>query len=362
MFVSGAEIDTRPESEKQRDYRSAELVAAATPVNWTEKPQNVWRKFPIFNQDGSGSCVAQTEAKELGIMRWLKDRVYVHFSATHIYQQRANKPGGGMGAVDACNLASKGATLEVLTPSQGMSDAEMDAVQIEDYKKKVGEIFAVPNYLALPIKDIDAIASVIQATSKGVMVWFYFELEEWTSQPFVKNPNLELSAPATNRHSVTAVDFTLVNGKKALIIEDSWGTSYGMAGQRVITEDFFKARNWYAGYLMNFKFDQVQPTKPHYTFAKDLVFIEWDSVKNQPKDPATDAAQKADVIALQDILKYEGLFPNNSGSTGYYGAITAKAVLAFQRKYQVADEAELVELGGKKVGSKTRAILNQLYQ
>lgn len=348
-FQSGALIDTRTEAEKLKDYKIEEVVASIAPVDWKEK--TVLRKFPIFNQDGSGSCVAQTLAKLLGIMYWLKNGVYVHFSATHIYQRRANKPQGGMAGMNAFDIAREGVTLEELVPSQNMSDAQMDSVVIEQYKKDVGSVFKVPNAVTLPIKDIDTVASVIQQTGKGVMVWFYFANDEWTAHPVVKYPNLDMYAPTTGRHSVSAVDFCLKNGKKTLIIDDSWGSQYGLAGQREIDEDWFKARNFFAAYPVNFVFEdqtQPQPTptpKPRYTFTKVLSF----------------GQKNSDIAALQDILKYEGLFPTNSASTGYYGAITAKAVLAFQKKYAVADVAELDQLAGRRVGEKTIAKLNSLY-
>ena len=357
-FKSGASIDARPESEKLKDFKFEELVASVNPVNWVEKPQSEWRKFPIFNQDSSGSCVAQTEAKEMGVMRWLKDGTYVHFSATDIYQKRSNKPAGGMGAIDARNIVkNNGATLEVLTPSQAMTDQQMDTATVEPYKRDVGKVFAVPNFVELPAKNIESLASFIQTTKKGAMVWFYFEYREWTDHPVVMNPTLDLSAVATNRHSVTAIDYALVNGKKSIIIEDSWGPNFGLNGQRVIDEDFFNARNWYAGYLVNFKFEnqtEPQPTptpptpRPKYTFLKTLQFSPVFTVD-------------ADVKALQDILKYEGLFPANVSSTGYYGAVTAKAVLAWQKKYAIDTDAALEQLQGKIVGPKTRAKLNSIY-
>lgn len=358
-FRSGAAVDSRPEEAKLKDFKVEEIVAAFNPVNWVEKPQDQWRKFPIFNQDGSGSCVAQTEAKELGIMRWLKDKIYIHFSATDIYQRRTNKPASGMNAVDARSIAAKGVTLEDLAPSQGMSDAKMDAAVIEAYKREVGAVFAVPNYVALPTRDIDAIASVIQTTGKGVMVWFYFEYPEWSERPVVGNASLEL-LNATARHSVTAVDFFLLNGKKCLLIEDSWGVATGIGGQRVVDEVFFKARNWYAGYLVNFRFDdQSQPSplpqpqplpnptpgKPKHTFVGILTFGETND----------------HIGALQDILKYEGLFPVNTASTGYYGALTARAVLQWQKKWAVAPVEELDSLAGRRVGEKTIAKLNEIY-
>ena len=354
QFNSGATIDTRTEAEKQKDYKLEELVTSVALVNWVEKPQSAWRKFPIFNQDGSGSCVAQTGAKELGILRWLKDKVYIHFSATDIYQRRINKPAGGMGQDDVRKIMAQGTTLEVLTPSQSMNDATMDAVVIEAYKHQVGTVFSVPNYVTDPVKDVEAVASIIQQTSKGVMVWFYFQYDEWNERPVVKNPTLNLNAPATARHSVTAVDYTLVGGKKCLIIEDSWGPGTGIGGQRIVDEDFYKARNWYAGHLMTFKFDSgVEPTPiptpmPQHKFLRDLA---WNPVY------FTDI----DVKALQDILKYEGLFPTNVDSTGYYGSVTAKAVLAWQKNHKVASDAELDVLQGKRVGQKTRSFLNSIY-
>lgn len=342
IFQSGAAIDNRPESEKNKDVKLKEAVASAAPASWVEKTPDKWRKFPIFNQNGSGSCVAQTQAKELGIMRALKDGVYVHFSATDIYQRRANRPSIGMLATDARNIARAGVTLEVLTPSQNLTDSQMDGALVEPYKRQVGAVFSAPNYLEDPVKDIETTASVIQTTSKGTMLWFYFKADEWTEHPIIKYPTLDLSAPDTLRHSVTGVEACLVGGKKSVIIEDSWGTSYGLAGQRVIDLDFFLARNWYAGHLMNFKFDEQLIPKPHYVFNNDLEF----------------GMTNAEVKILQDIFKYEGMFPTNFDSTGYFGAETKKSAQKFQTKYGISSPSSA---GYGRVGPKTRARLNEIY-
>jgi hypothetical protein len=68
-----------------------------------------------------------------------------------------------------------------------------------------------------------------------------------------------------------------------------------------------------------------------------------------------------EVVALQDALKASGDFPLTVASTGYYGSITQKAVLAFQRKYQVDTPAVLTQLNGTRVGLKTIAQLNALF-
>jgi hypothetical protein len=325
-----------------------ELVKTPAAVNWVEKKPDMWRKFPIFDQDGSGSCVAQTAAKLLGVSYYLDNEQYVHFSATDIYQQRVNKPSGGMASNDVFKIVStNGATLEELVPSQGMNDAQMDAVNIPDYKREVGRVFRVKNYISVPAGNIDTIASIIQTTGKAVMVWFFFNYNEWTDVPAIKDSTLDNTSAKALRHSVTAVDFTLYQGKKAIIIEDSWGPTYGLGGQRVITEDFFKTRNYFAGYLMNFQFDTGDTiNKPHAQFTASMEF----------------GQKNGEIRVLQDILKYEGLFPANVESTGYYGGITAKAVYQFQTKYKVASQVELDNLQGMVAGPKTIEKLNELYK
>lgn len=313
-FQNGALIDPRPAAAKAKDWKQEEVLASAATVQWREKQPSEWRKFPIFNQNGSGSCVAQTQAKELGIMRYLTDGTYVHFSATDIYQRRINKPDTGMNADDARKIAKAGATLEVLTPSQSMSDPQMDSAVVEPYKRDVGAIFAARNHLQLNAGSIDEVASTIQATRKGVMTWFYFQADEWTERPVIRNASLQLSAPATLRHSVCAVDFFLQGNEKCVLIEDSWGPGAGLGGQRVITETMFRARNWYADYLVNFKFQEGVTPKPHAHFDNDLAL----------------GQSGAEVALLQDCLRWAGFFPANTQSTGLYGPITEKAVGDYQ--------------------------------
>lgn len=342
-FNSGALVDTRPAEKQAGDWQQREVVAQAANVQWVEKQPNQIRKFPIFNQDGSGSCVMQTQCKELGIMRHLTDGNYVHFSVADGYQRRSNKPAGGMAAVDARQIAQAGITLEELSPSQNMSDAQLDAVVVESYKHEVGSVFGISNYLALPTMDIDSVASTIQATGKGVMVWFYFLIDEWQQQPVVLHSGLDLNAATTLRHSVCAVDFTLRGGEKCLVIEDSWGPNAGDNGQRIITESFFKARNWYAGYLVNFKFQASPEPKPH-------AYLQTDLVPGMTSD---------DVKSLQACLQWDGEFPANAQITGYYGPITQKAVGDYQIKHGVLSSTTSPGYG--RCGPLTRGVLNAQF-
>jgi hypothetical protein len=244
-----------------------------------------------------------------------------------------------------------------------MTDAQMDGYVVEKYKERVGDVFKIGNFVVLPTNDIETVASVIQTTKKAVMVWFYFEPREWTATPTISNPNLNPTSPSAVRHSVTAVDYGIVNGKKALIIEDSWGPGYGIGGRRVITEDFYSRRNFFAAYATSFAFAEPEVTPPpvqKHQFTKALEFIPWNDATNAPADVAKHEAQKVDVVALQNVLKVQGTFPLDRDSTGYYGAVTAKAVLEFQKKYQVAPDTELDLLQGRLIGPKTLAKLNEL--
>lgn len=338
---TGAILDDRNEVEKLKDYKFEEMVASTDRVNWKNKEIKDWRKFPIFDQNGSGSCVAQTGAKMLGINYFLKNNEYVHFSATDIYQRRFNKPSEGMHAVDALKILTQGVTLEALAPSQAMTDAQMDRYAIADYKKRVGDIFKAENYVSLPIRDIETVASTIQKTGKGVMVWFYFTRAEWNDFPEIRDRSLSLYGTSTLRHSVTAVDFCIYKGKKGIIIEDSWGDTFGLKGQRFISEEFFNARNFFSGYVLDFKFEVEETQKPRYNFTKNLSFSPFFSVSQ-------------DVRALQDCLKYLGHFPVNIDSTGYFGSITRDAVKKFQ------SENKITPVEGY-VGIKTRTQLNKLF-
>lgn len=366
-FQNGALLDVRPQEEKDKDYRFEELVSAPAAVEWIEKKMADLRKFPIFHQNGSGSCVAQTMRKILGVLYWLKYGKFVDFSATHIYQRRSNKPSGGMWGVEAFNIARKGVTLEEFAESDHMTDAEMDGMKIVELWVKIGEAFKLTNFVVLPSKDFDVAASTIQKTGKAIMMWFHFLYSEWTECPTIKDPNLPESGANVLRHSVSGTDVTLIGqsnlpshrnawGKQAIFMEDSWGSATAIDGRRFITREFYEKRNFFTAYPISFVYDdqtqpepqpnpQPNPSKPKHTFVLDLE-------KGQRGE---------DIVALQNVLKYEGCFPKNIDSTGYYWSVTSDAVYKFQMKHKVADAAELDALKGNRVGAKTRAKLNELY-
>lgn len=361
----GALIDPRPDEAKARDWSIAEAVASAAAVDWREIPKDRVRQFGVQNQHSKSDCVAETRRKLRRITFAVNKGMDVDFSSVHLYRERFNYPDGGMAAMDAINLDRTGKmTLGVLLPSEPYdTEVKANAVIVEPYMRDVGQLFKVENELVFPAGDLETVASTIQKTRKGAMAWFYFNSNEWSREvPAILDKNLSLTSPSTLRHSVTSVEPALHNGVKGMWIEDS--AHFGGLSRRFITEEFYRARNWWASYPISLRYGSVKDTQdaslPRHTFSNALVFIPL-SQRGDISDMALNTKQHDDVVALQDILKFEGLFPSNIDSTGYYGAITAKAVDAFQRKRAVAPVSELDALRGERVGEKTIAKLNQLY-
>jgi hypothetical protein len=295
--------DTQTVEQKAKNYSFDEVVTAPFPAVWREKLQSDWTSYPIRNQDGSGQCVCMTYATELGILFKQKYGVWMDFSSVFPYQQRKYPGQSGCTSEDIYEVFPKiGNLFEKDMPSQNIDDYRSMLVSKEKWFDDMAKVWNIKR-IALPI-DFEVIASTIQATGKGVMLWFKFSPSEWVDIPFVSDK------PITSGHSVTAVDFTLKDGKKYLVIQDSWGLAYAMNGLRLISMEYFYERCFQAGYLMNF---QIQNND---TLALKPVF-----------DGSIKSAQRC--------FKFEGLFPANVNEVESWGNITRSACIKFQKRYGI---------------------------
>jgi len=368
-YYRAALDDPRP-LEERPDFSFFEVVAGAAPVQWKKKKAptgsklnmdlgtKTWRRFPEQFQKYTSSCVAQTLRKLGGISSYLDGKGYIDYSANSTYRRRANKPGEGMGGDDVWRIARTfGLNLEAHCESDGFtSDAEMEKAP-EVIKEPLTK---VAGSVVMPIGDIELIASTIQATEKGVMFWMFGNRPEWEYRLRVLGP-----ADRWNcyfRHSVAVVDYTLdADGNKALVIEDSAFNQTAKRGQRLADTQFVKERNYYCAYPLNlvYAMTQEQPSVSK-KFTKPLEFIPLDA-RGYISDLPKNEAQKADVIALQDMLKKTGDFPISIPSTGYYGGITAKAVYTWQVRNKIAPLSELdaITPRGGRFGPKSIAFANR---
>ncbi len=350
-IYNGAPEDPRSKEAKGQDFTHEE-VASASPVKLVEKPKEQWRKFPIRDQAGSSTCVAQACAKMEGVENVLEepDQPFIIFSARDIYERRANKPDEGMWGQDALNICSKfGATTEDRLPSQKMSESQINAPFTRTEEDiKIADKYRAGGYLTINDITIDAIADVILNKGKAVLLFIFAERNEWTDVPTIKNPNLD-RGNAPIRHGIAAVDAFLYKGEKALLIDDSWGEFFGLEGQRILTESWIKERVYFAGYLKDLsnKRDEAKPLppKPKYKFTRPLSF----------------GMNGQDVVQLQNMLKFEELFPQDTESTGKYLQITAKWVKAWQIKHGIMDFANEKDVRKVRFGEKSIKKANQLY-
>lgn len=319
-----------------RDYHSKEIFKAPK-VKWEEK--SIWRSFPIFNQDSSDSCVAQTVAKLLGVENYLEEKKFIKFSARDIYSQ-GYLSNGGMYYRKGMKIGYKvGATLEQLMLSDNKNEGEMRKADDRTFSlTSIADMFKGGSYIAISLK-IDDIANII-SQGKAVAIGVRFDSGDF------RHALIKTKYGGEYGHAITGVDFTLYKGKKAIIFDNSWGKDWGKKGQGILTEDNFDGvvSAWYYEDLSN-KTEDGKTKKPNYEFTKKLVI-----------------GDREDAVAkLQEALKYEGCFPIDIPCTGYFGGITREAVKKFQYKYNVASEKELEEVDGMIVGPATRAKLNELF-
>lgn len=330
-FNLGANLDTRTPAEiAAQDIPVAETVAAAAPVDWKEISPESIRTFGVQNQKQKSDCVAETRRKLKRIMLKVNKNLDLDFSSVAFYRKRSNYPKQGMIAADAISLDKNvGMTLDALVPSDAVaSEQAANALSPEAFNDDVAKVFRTSSDDVVFVPgDIDTPAGTIQKTRKGVMVWFFATVAEWSK--LVPTIDVNLTGPQDPRaivvHSVTGIEPALYKGQQGIWIDDS--AAFGGLSRRFVTRAFYEKRNWWASYPISFKFEAGVGTKPHYV--------------------------PGDTVSLQDCLKFEGTFPSNVDSTGVYGPLTTQAVKDFQTKYGLDPVGT--------VGPKTTAKLQTLY-
>lgn len=338
-IFTGLIPDPRIEEQKQKDYQHDEMYSAL-PIQWKEKTE--FRQFPIRNQNGSGMCVAFSTAKVLGVNNSNENKEFATLSPRYIYVQRTDKNSSGMYLQKAGDIAIKsGSCLDTSMPSDNLPESQANndtdktaEVDSEAFKYR-GKTYVFINNDA---NVMDNIATIIEK-GYALVLTTRFHFSEWNDEPQIKVPTDQ----ANNFHAITIVDYFIKNGEKCLLMEDSWGQQYGNNGRRILSETWIRSRMTGCMYIIDIESTQIE--KPKYNFTQVMIY-----------------GQKSyHIIALQDVLKYEGFLPSNIDSTGFYGNLTAKAVLSWQRWHNIAPESELLALEGKRCGYKTLACLNQLY-
>ena len=281
-----------------------EVVAQIATANFKGvKGDGTIRNFPYQYQNGCSGCVCFTASKIGTILYSLLKNTIINFSPGFIYTQRRNKPEQGTCFDDMVKISNtKGCLLGELMPSEGIDETDMNALTIAPYQAQEALAFTLPPTWVDIGLDFNSVASTVEATKKGIMLWFNFSLGEFfgTQYPSILNGN------NTWQHSVTAVDTTIINGVKYIVIEDS--ADEEPLYQKYISQSFFNAKCFLARYPLNFNWSIPVTPKPKFDGS---------------------------VTSLQDCLKYDGELASNIPSTGFFGDLTKQALIKYQTKYNI---------------------------
>lgn len=338
MKYNGYYEDPRSELEKLKDYSHEELIGTGGYV-WKDFVLSDIPEYTIRNQDGSSACGAFAGAKMLGALYKKTHGKYVDLLPQFIYKKRENYPSEGMYLTDIFKIASKyGSPLDEKLLGDNLNETQCNSFPITEKMSQEALEYAGGTYLYIDVNNIDEVAKVIDQGYTPIIL-VKCNIAEWTGVPKVIQGTTNFNIV----HFVPCIYAGMRGGVKTIVINDSWGSSYGLAGLRYITEDFWKNRVLQVMYMRE---KIPMAPKPRYNFTKMLSY---------------GLTGNDDVRALQNILKYEGCLDTSVQSTGNYYNLTAQAVMKLQLKNNIASPAEIYSLAGKKVGPKTLAYLQKNY-
>lgn len=330
--VQDALLDTRPQSEKDKDWLDIEFAMGDDEYDWQEETELIEAPFFAYFQNSSLSCVALFIAISLEEF-WARVGRKVISSRKDFYFWRFNKPGGGMTADDAIKLGKRGVGYESQVPSQGLGESAMNVpytvtqeILETRAKNKIKGAIYVSRF-----NNIDDIAKASRNAPVSIFVYFdssYQYQEWWTAYPRVVNRNLNLYASDTSRHHVSVASSkaykvlgaVLINGVKHLKIQDSAGHGTGIGKNkniRYVSEDYIKARGYTAFFAIPEDIEIVKPNSVVFTGKRNLTL----------KMFGEDVKQLQQILQIEDCFDY----PN---PTGYFGGITRAGVIKLQNKYK----------------------------
>lgn len=340
-----------PHRPDTRDYpfTPLEIAEATAPFDWNtgyDVERDINFTLPTKDQGQSFSCGGQAFSMYEQVLAIAHLGDNEERSAKYPYSQ-VYVPGGGSSDSELAKIIKRqGFGLESLTPSYqgGATPTEAFMERSQDITASARLAAAKSQIMlayAFPTIDIDAVAQALSACKGVVLGLGGSNNGTWLST----NPKSPLYKPAglSNtgwNHYMYGGKAKIENGKRGIWAKQSWGAKVGDNGWQFIDEDYFASGFIWGSIVLIFNPAPVAP--PQHTFNTDLKL----------------GMSGLEVTALQQFLAYDGEF--NLQPTGYYGQITANAVLNFQLKYGVASLATLEQLGGDVVGPATRAKLNSL--
>lgn len=318
-------IDVRPQALKDKDYSTAEILTSAVETFQNKKIKKLGATE--YNQWYAGSCVPHafwTQLEYEGIIE-------ADFNPSQLrsYRKRNNYPNAGSNGVDMYDQIKDGQSNDFPTPER-FTEAKATAMPYIRGDKLIKD-FKYYQYIENGQLILENIPADV-ASGKTVSIFIYASDNEWSKEYVEATENVSLVG-AEVRHAVCLIpsgDFT-EDGKKWLAVHDS--AKFGGRHLRYISYDFLLRRCYFAAKVVEAGREPTPEPQPDTT---PLV--------------ACEMGQSGQMVTnLQHFLIKEGkLEPQYA--TGYYGALTAKAVLWWQLEHWgdfTANIPQLLDWGGK---------------
>jgi len=330
--LDSALIDTRPDVEKRKDYTTDE-IAGSSSVTPFQHDKIKKLTATIYNQYGTSSCVPHALLTMLEYDGILTNPI----SQLRAYRKRINYPSEGSNGVDMMDKIIAGQSNDLPTPKNA-TEKFANALPLID------GLNLLPNFKYYQhldgnrkIKKGEIINDV--ASGKAITIFIYATLSEWSREYVtIRTEGLD-PYKARVRHAVVLVpkgDFTDKNGVEWLAVHDS--SEFGRIHLRYISKEF----------LMKRVFFSIKAVKDNDLEIPKI------TTKSKIKE-CQQGDRSNNVQALQKFLIEDGVLEPQY-ATGYYGALTSKAVLWWQLKNHekfTANIPQLLEWKGQYFGGES---------
>lgn len=304
-IVSNAAL---PAEAPKTQFKDDEIAGAAETSVEPFKHERITEIIAfVYNQWYTSSCVFHAFLTALFYLGVITAKEAKSFLLA--YRKRVNYPNEGSIAYDAWDVIRAGVSPYADGPTlEKMTEAAANAMQIVTGAPVLKNAFK-----HFQITDYTRIADYV-AEGKPVPVFIYATREEWAQEYVdIQTPDLKLS-DAYVRHAVCIIpksDFT-ENGVQRFAIHDS--AKFGNRHLRYVSNEFIIKRSFYA---VRIERNDVP------------VIVEPPVVDRIPDVPVQLNDKSEDVRALQRFLYDQGKL-DAQYITGFYGVLTAKAVLWYQ--------------------------------
>ncbi len=250
-----------PDSLDSKDYKYEQIMGVGVPFDWNAGWE-IPHQLKMESQNGSLSCVGQSWAKYAEELEMVENKNFTDLSAKDIYQRIFAPQGGAEIRLGGKLVVNLGVNTEEDVPSY-----ENGIPPSETYMRKFigGDeealIYKSKSYASVVPSSIDHIAQVIR-DNLGCVSGFNGDNAGWATA-FIKPP-----LKTEWGHAVYLIGAQLINGKKYIKFQNSWGRGWGEGGYGYFDESYLS--NIFSLWTL---IDQANP--------KTMLKLKIDSLKNQ---------------------------------------------------------------------------------